>query len=233
MENMLEVYNISKKIGKNKILNNINFCVKKNSIFGIVGPNGSGKSTLFKVILGLYKSDNGYIKINGYDLKKDFEKALESVGSVIETPNMYENLTGLENLELFKSMFKGIEENKIKDIVSLVSLEKSIGKKVKTFSLGMKQRLGLAQALLNNPSLLILDEPTNGLDPCGIVELREFLKSLNNVTIVISSHILTEIQNICDEVLILNKGKINGIFKVDSNLKDLEKKIMEKLNNDK
>ncbi len=230
MENMLEVYNISKTIGKEKILSNVSFCVKKNSIFGIVGPNGSGKSTLFKIILGLYKSDSGYVKINGYNLKKDFEKALSLVGSVIEAPNMYENLTGLENLELFKSMFKGIDENKIKDIVRLVSLEKNIGKKVKTFSLGMKQRLGLAQALLNNPTLLLLDEPTNGLDPCGIIELREFLKSLNNVTIVISSHILTEIQNICDEVLILNKGKIVGIFKVDSNLKDLEVKFLEKIN---
>lgn len=232
MENMLEVYNINKKIGKEKILNNISFCVKKNSIFGIVGPNGSGKSTLFKIILGLYKSDSGYIKINGYDLKEDFEKALERVGSVIETPNMYDNLTGLENLELFKRMFKGVHENKVKDIVRLVSLEKSIGKKVKTFSLGMKQRLGLAQALLNNPLLLILDEPTNGLDPCGIVELREFLKSLN-ITIVLSSHILSEIQNICDEVLILNKGEIQEIFKITPNSKNLEIKFMEKIKNDK
>lgn len=232
MENMLEVYNVSKKIGKEKILSNISFCVKKNSIFGIVGPNGSGKSTLFKIILGLYKSDSGYIKINGYDLNNDFEKALEKVGSVIEIPNMYENMTGLENLELFKNMFKGIEENKIKDIVRLVNLEKSIGKKVKTFSLGMKQRLGLAQALLNSPSLLILDEPTNGLDPCGIIELREFLKSLN-ITIVISSHILSEIQSICDEVLILNKGEIQEIFKIKPNFKELENKFMEIIENDK
>ncbi len=227
MDNMLEVNNINKKFGKQKILQNISFNVKRNSIFGIVGPNGSGKSTLFKVILGLYKSNSGSIKINGYDLKKDFEKALSCVGSVIETPNMYEGLTGLENLELFKRMFKGVDENKIKDIVRLVSLEKSIGKKVKTFSLGMKQRLGLAQALINNPSLLILDEPTNGLDPCGIIELREFLKSLDDVTVIISSHILSEIQNICDEVLILNKGKIEGIFKINANLKNLENKFME------
>jgi ABC-2 type transport system ATP-binding protein len=216
MKNILEVKDINKKIKNHQILNEISFNVKENSIFGIVGLNGAGKSTLLKIITGLVKADKGSVKINGYDLNENFEKAIERVGCILDGMNMYENMTALENLELFKRMFKGVDENKVKEIVRLVNLEKHIGKKVKTFSLGMKQRLNLAQALLNNPKLLILDEPTNGLDPYGIIELREFLKNLNDVTIIISSHLLNEIENICDEVLILKEGKIEEIIKLST-----------------
>lgn len=215
MKNVLEVKDISKKIKNQYILKNISFSVKENTIMGIVGPNGAGKSTLLKIITGLLKPDSGSIKINGYDLKDNFEKAIEEVGCVLDGMNLYENMTALENLELFKRMFKGIDEQKVKDIVRLVNLEKYLGKKVKTFSLGMKQRLNLAHALLNNPKLLILDEPTNGLDPYGIIELREFLKGLNDVTIIISSHLLNEIENICDEVLVLKNGQINELMEIN------------------
>lgn len=208
MKKVLEVKKISKVIGKKKILTDISFELEEGKILGIIGKNGAGKSTLLKTIVGLSSPSEGSIIINGYDIKKDYEKAISEVGCVIEVPALYENLTGKENLDVFKIMFKNISEERINEIIKLVSLEESKYKKLKIYSLGMRQRLGIAVSLLNNPKLLILDEPTNGLDPVGINDLRKFLKSLKSTSIIISSHILSEIENICDEVIFIHNGKI-------------------------
>lgn len=216
MEKILEVKNLTKIIGKRKILDDISFTINEGSIIGLVGKNGAGKSTLLKTIVGLYHIDKGEIIINNFDLKKNYDKAIENIGCLIEEPSMYDYLTGEENLNIFRLMLKNVSEERVKEIVKLVSLEGSIYKKLKTYSLGMKQRLGLANALLNNPKILILDEPTNGLDALGIIDLRNFLKSLKNTTIIISSHNLSEIENICNEVIFIDKGKIIGIRKVNN-----------------
>lgn len=219
MKYAIEVNNISKKIGRKEILSKISFKIQPNTIVGIVGPNGAGKSTLLKIMTGLYKPDSGYILYNGIDLQKDYENAIKDVGSIIENPDMYKNLTGQENLQIFKTMFKGIDENRVKEIVNIVNLEKCLGRKFKTYSLGMKERLGLVSALINNPKILILDEPTNGLDPIGIRDLRNFLKSLKDTTILISSHLLSEIEIICDDVLFINNGKL-----IERNLNNIQNK---------
>lgn len=207
-ENIVEVKNITKIINGKKILDNISFSINEGSIVGLIGPNGAGKSTLLKVMTGLYKIDIGDVKYYGKSLKDDFEEAIVNVGSIIENPDMYKNLSGQKNLELFKVMFKGVSDETIKGIVNIVNLEKSMGKKFKSYSLGMKERLGIATSLLGNPKILILDEPTNGLDPIGIKNMRNLIKSLNNTTVIISSHMLCEIENICDEVIFINEGKI-------------------------
>lgn len=223
MNYAVEVKNISKKINGKEILKNITFNIEKNKVVGIVGQNGAGKSTLLKVMTGLYKMDKGEILYNGISLKKNYENAIKNVGSVIENPDMYRNLTGYDNLEIFKSMFKGVDENVVKEIVKIVNIEKNLGKKFKTYSLGMKERLGLASALINKPEILILDEPTNGLDPKGIKELREFIKSLNDTTVIISSHMLYEIEAVCDEVLFIKNGEI--ISKKELNKSETKKYI--------
>ena len=208
MENAIEIKNVTKVLGGKKILNNISFNVRKNTIVGLVGPNGAGKSTLLKIMTGLYTLDVGEIYYDGISLKKDYELAMRNIGCIIESPDMYKNLSGSDNLDLFKLMFKGVSEETVKGIVQILDLEKSIGRKFKTYSLGMKERLGVASSLLGNPKILILDEPTNGLDPISIRNLRTILKNLKDTTIVISSHLLSEIELICDEVIFINNGEI-------------------------
>lgn len=207
-EYSVKVEHISKVIGGKKIIDDISFNLKSGSILGIVGPNGAGKSTLLKIMTGLYPIDNGDVYYNGISLKKDFENAIKNVGCLIESPNLYNNLSGLDNLLLFKRMFDDVDDDRIKEVINIVNLRGSIGKKFKTYSLGMKERLGIASALLNKPDILILDEPTNGLDPIGIKELRNLIKSLEDTTVIISSHLLSEIENICDEVIFIDNGKI-------------------------
>lgn len=221
MKNILEIKNISKKIGKKEILKDISLNVKEGEIFGFVGPNGAGKTTLIKTMLGLYKQDKGTITINGYSINKDFEKAMENIGAIIENPEMYDYLTGMDNLKLYKMI--GTSNEDIQNTIKTVKLENRINNKVKTYSLGMRQRLGLAQALISKPKLLILDEPTNGLDPIGIKELRELLKKLskeNNISVFVSSHILSEIELMCDRIAIIDNGSIIEI-------KDLKEKESE------
>lgn len=208
IENTIEIKNVTKVLGGKKILNNISFNVRKNSIVGLVGPNGAGKSTLLKIMTGLYTLDIGEIYYDGISLKKDYELAMKNIGCIIESPDMYKNLSGSDNLDLFKLMFRGVSEETIKGIVQILDLEKSIGRKFKTYSLGMKERLGVASSLLGSPKILILDEPTNGLDPISIRNLRNILKNLKDTTIVISSHLLSEIELICDEVIFINNGEI-------------------------
>lgn len=208
---VLEVEQLTKIIGKRKILDNVTIKIQKGEIVGFVGPNGAGKSTFIKTVLGLYTPTSGIIKIDGIDIKKSFENAIRKVGAIIENPDMYNSLTGYKNLELFL-LLNGIKnKNKIQEVANIVKLGNRIKDKVKTYSLGMKQRLGIAQAIIKEPKLLILDEPTNGLDPLGITELRSIIKKLNveyGMTILISSHILSELENICDRVIMIDEGKI-------------------------
>lgn len=215
---VLEVNNLSKSFGKRKVLNNINFDIYEGDIVGLIGPNGAGKTTLIKTILNLYKYDNGNVKICGFDTKTNLEEALSKIGSVIENPDMYKSLTGRKNLRIIALINDIKDEKYIDEIVKFVNLENRINDKVKKYSLGMKQRLGIAGALIKRPKLLILDEPTNGLDPSGIKELRKILKTISekeNMSILISSHILSEVENICDRIMIINDGKIVSEFGIE------------------
>lgn len=211
MKRVIKVRNISKTINKKKILDNINFDVYEGEIVGLVGKNGAGKSTLLKIMTGLYSYDEGEIYYYNYNLKTDYEKAMSIVGTLIENPDMYSNLTGKKNLELFKSMFKGIDEGTIEEIVRIVEMEKYLGKKFKTYSLGMKERLGIASSLINKPKILILDEPTNGLDREGVKNTMKMLKELKDTTIIISSHMLSDIEELCNKIIFINDGKIDSI----------------------
>lgn len=208
---ILKCENINKKFGKKQVLKNVSLEVNGGDILGFIGPNGAGKTTTIKTILGLQSIDNGNVYINGYDIKKDFAKAIEKVGCVVENPDLYMYLTGYENLKLIGNLYKNVSKEKIYEIVNLVKLNNPINDKVSKYSLGMRQRLGIAVALLNEPNLLILDEPTNGLDPEGIKELREILKDLafkKNVGIIVSSHNLSELESFCNKIVVIKNGEI-------------------------
>ncbi len=207
----VSVRNICKTIKGKKILDDINFDVYEGEIVGLVGPNGAGKSTLLKVMTGLYSYDSGEIYYYNYNLKNDFEKAMSIIGSLIEYPDLYYNLSGRKNLEIFRSMFKNVSDETISEIVKIVEMEKCLGRKFKTYSLGMKERLGIASALINRPKILILDEPTNGLDPMGVKKIMNILKNMKGTTILISSHMLGEIDELCDKVIFINGGKVVNI----------------------
>ena len=216
---VLNVEKAKKSYKKRVALDSTSFSISKGEIFGLIGPNGAGKTTLLKLITGLAKADEGTITINGLDIKKNFTRAIANVGAIVEEPKFYEKLSGYANLKFFAALYKTkISKDEIAEIVKIVGLENRIGDKVKTYSLGMKQRLGIAQALLNNPSLLILDEPTNGLDPYGIAEMRSLLQSISKekqIAILVSSHILAEVEKVCDTIAIINDGKIAQIRKVN------------------
>lgn len=215
MKKAIKVRNVSKEINGRKILDNINFDIYEGEIVGLVGPNGAGKSTLLKIMSGLYPNDEGLVEYYSIDLKHNYEKAMSLVGTLIESPDLYKNLSGFDNLELFKSMFKDVDEKRIKEIVEIVEMEKHLGKKFKTYSLGMKERLGIAASLINKPKILILDEPTNGLDLIGVKNVMNLLKEMKGTTILISSHLLSEIEQLCDRVIFINSGKIVSIKTLD------------------
>jgi len=222
---ILKCENIHKKIGKKEILKGISFEIKKGDILGFIGPNGAGKTTAIKLILGLQKIDSGNVYINGYDIKQHFTKAIENVGAIVENPDFYMYMSGRKNLELKARLYKDITKERIDEVVKLVGLENRINDKVSKYSLGMRQRLGIAEAMLHNPNLLILDEPTNGLDPEGMKMLKDVLKSLNEkgVSIFISSHILSELDNFCNKICIIKDGVIVETTK----LKTLKRKSNE------
>lgn len=210
MKKLLECQNISKSFGKKQILKDVSFEINEGDILAFIGPNGSGKTTTIKLILGLQSIDKGQVKINGYDIKKDFTQAINRVGAIVENPDTYMYLTGWQNLQLTANLYKNITKERIKEIVKLVDLEERINDKVSKYSLGMRQRLGIARSLINNPNILILDEPTNGLDPEGIKDLRNLLKKLakQGMGILISSHNLAELESFCNKVLIIENGVI-------------------------
>ena len=207
---VLEIKNVSKSFGRTKIIDNLTFSVNSGEIFGFLGPNGAGKTTTMKMVLGLIPFSEGDICINGYSIKKYFEKAMQNVGGIVENPDLYEYMTGYENLKLVARIYK-VDKKRIDEIVDIVGLKEKIKLKVKKYSLGMKQRMSVALALIRNPKLLVLDEPTNGLDPVAIHELRDLLKDLahnRGVCVFVSSHLLSEVELMCDRVGILDKGRL-------------------------
>ncbi len=211
METILKCENLYKTFGKKTILKDVSLEVNEGDILGFIGPNGAGKTTTIKLILGLQSITKGKVSINGYDIEKDFTNAIKRVGAIVENPDMYMYLTGYQNLKLVANLYKDISEDRINEVVKLVKLENRIKDKVSKYSLGMRQRLGIAQAILHKPNLLILDEPTNGLDPEGIKEMRELLVDLaskEKMGILISSHNLAELDNFCNKVCIIKNGKI-------------------------
>ena len=207
---VLELKNVNKSFGKRKVIDNISLEVKEGEIYGFLGPNGSGKTTTIKMILRLIDSDSGEIKVNGFDTKKQFEKAMECIGAIVENPDMYKYMSGIDNLKLH-ARIRNIDEKRIDEVLEMVELKGREKDKVGKYSLGMKQRLGLALTLLHKPKVLILDEPTNGLDPAGIKKLRDILKEIahkEGVAVFVSSHILSEMQLMCDKVAVIDNGKI-------------------------
>ncbi|EJG4230503.1 ABC transporter ATP-binding protein [Listeria monocytogenes] len=210
-ERALQVTNLHKKIRKREIIKGISFEVMPGEVFGFLGPNGAGKTTTIRRIVGLIKPTSGTILIGGKDIRKNFTEAMRGLGSIVENPEFYSFLTGQENLAYFARMDSSIKKERIQEVTELVGLEKRINDRVSTYSLGMRQRLGIAQALLSNPKLLILDEPTNGLDPSGIHEMRDFIRALarnEGISVLVSSHLLSEIELLCDRVAIMTDGTI-------------------------
>ncbi|QWG30757.1 ABC transporter ATP-binding protein [Bacillus mycoides] len=228
MTMILSVRDVKKVMGKKTLVEDISFDVKQGEVFGFLGPNGAGKTTTIRMLVGLIKATEGTISIGGYSIKENFREAMRQIGSIVENPELYTYLTGWENLKQFARMLGDISDERIIEIAKMVHLDERIHDKVKTYSLGMKQRLGIAQALLGNPKLLILDEPTNGLDPAGIRELREFIHKLvkeENMSVFISSHLLSEVQMICDRVAIIHKGKMIKVAPIEELIKTASDRV--------
>ena len=225
---VLEVNNLHKKIGKKEIIKGVSFSVEEGEIFGFLGPNGAGKTTTIRMLVGLIKPTLGSISICGHDLQKESVEALRNVGAVVENPELYQYLSGMENLMQIARIRK-ISKEEVLNTIKLVGLENRIDDKVRKYSLGMKQRLGLAASLLSSPKLLILDEPTNGLDPSGILDFREVVKNAakkRGMAVFVSSHILSEVQNLCDTVAFINDGVIKAVESVVNNSMKTEKDII-------
>lgn len=218
MENTaMKLIDLKKTIGKNEIIKGLNFEIKSGEVFGFIGPNGAGKTTTIRMMVGLIKMSGGDVQILGKSIKNDYKEAIKEVGAIVENPEMYPFMTGMQNLVHFARMLPDVRKERIQEVICLVGLEKAIEEKVGKYSLGMRQRLGIAQALLHNPSVLILDEPTNGLDPAGIREIRHYIRRLaeeQNVAVIISSHLLSEIELMCDRIGIIKNGELITIQNV-------------------
>ena len=222
---LLKIEGLTKVIRHKKILDNISLTVNSGEIVGFLGPNGAGKTTTIKAVMGLFSITAGQITICGHNVVTDFENAMKNIGGIVENPDLYKRMTGRQNLEYFASMQDGIKKEHIDEVVTLVKMSQRIGDKVKDYSLGMRQRVGIAQALLHRPRLLVLDEPTNGLDPIGIKELRDLLKYLSknaDAGVFISSHLLSEMELMCDRIYIIDNGVIIGEKSIDQVQSDAE-----------
>ena len=210
-EKVLEIKNLCKSYCKRKIINDLNMTVFKGDVYGFLGANGEGKTTTIRMITSLIRSDSGEILINEKSVIKNRDQAIKNIGAMVESPKFYENLSGYENLKLMAKLIDGTSDKDIDKLLELVGLKDRGKDKFASYSMGMKQRLGIANALLGNPDLIILDEPTNGLDPYGMRDINELIVSLaktSNKTFIISSHLLHEMEGICNRVGILHDGKL-------------------------
>jgi ABC-2 type transport system ATP-binding protein len=222
----LELNNVSKKFSGKTVVNNISLQIKEGEVFGLLGPNGAGKTTIIRMIVGLIRPTSGQIRLLGSDIHKNFKDAIRGIGAIVENPDFYLHLTGYQNLKILARMTRRISNKSIEKVIAFVDLTDNIHQRVSTYSLGMRQRLGIAQALLHHPKLLILDEPTNGLDPIGMRELRKLIHKLSKemgVSILISSHYLSEMQEICENVGVMKQGQLICV-------KDVESLVSESLN---
>src|SRR5579859_3837782 len=207
---ILVASNLTKVIGKRTIVDHVSFSLDAGEVFGFLGPNGAGKTTTIRMLVGLIKPTEGSVTICGFDVRRQFEQAMRNIGCIVENPDLYRFMTGRENLEHFARML-GVPREEIERVAELVSLAHRLDQRVGTYSLGMRQRLGIAQAMLGRPRLMILDEPANGLDPAGIREIRELLRGLareHAMSVFVSSHLLAEIELMCDRVAIIHKGQL-------------------------
>ncbi|OMD52757.1 bacitracin ABC transporter ATP-binding protein [Paenibacillus odorifer] len=210
-EPVARLQGVTKKIGSKTLVSDLTLDIPPGQIFGFLGPNGAGKTTTIRMMVGLISISSGDVLISGHSIKNNYKEAIASVGAIVENPEMYKFLSGYQNLRQFARMVPGVNKQRIDEVVELVGLGQRIHDKVKTYSLGMRQRLGVAQALLNRPKLLVLDEPTNGLDPQGIRELRDYLRLLcreEGTTVFVSSHLLSEMELMCDSVAIIQNGQL-------------------------
>jgi len=221
VEPVVRLKDVTKRIGSRTIIDHLTFDVPPGEVFGFLGPNGSGKTTTIRMMVGLMKLTGGEITIKGHSIRSEYEQAVRHVGAIVENPEMYKYLSGYQNLQHYARMIPGITRQRIDEVTALVGLNGRIHDKVRTYSLGMRQRLGVAQAILHKPSLLILDEPTNGLDPAGIRELRDYLRLLakqEGTTVIVSSHLLTEMELMCDRVAIIQAGKLIDVRPINQAL---------------
>ncbi|MGR9047774.1 ABC transporter ATP-binding protein [Halobacillus faecis] len=226
-EPVMQLKNVRKTIGKKTIIKGLNFDIYGGEVFGFLGPNGAGKTTTIRMMVGLMKMTDGDVIIQGQSVQNNYKGAIRHVGGIVENPEMYPFMSGWKNLVHYSRMMPGVTEERIKEVVKLVGLEKRMKEKVGKYSLGMRQRLGIAQALLHKPSVLILDEPTNGLDPSGIREIRAYIRRLaeeEGVAVIVSSHILSEMEMMCDRIGIIKNGELISIQTVQDALQQTEEK---------
>lgn len=219
LEPVARLQGVTKKIGSKTLVGDLTLDIPPGQIFGFLGPNGAGKTTTIRMMVGLISISQGDILICGHSIKNQFEDAVANIGAIVENPEMYKFLTGYKNLQQYARMVPGVTKQRINEVVELVGLGQRINDKVKNYSLGMRQRLGVAQALLHRPKLLILDEPTNGLDPQGIRELRDYLRRLceeEGTTVFVSSHLLSEMELMCDRVAIIQNGRLIDVKQLKS-----------------
>ncbi|WP_409346681.1 ABC transporter ATP-binding protein [Paenibacillus sp. MBLB4367] len=225
---VLSVRGITKTIKNKQIIKGISFDVYAGEVFGFLGPNGAGKTTTIRMLVDLIKPTTGTISICGVPVGERPNDALRNIGCIVENPELYSYLSGWENLEHFARMLPDVDDARIREVVAIVGMDKRIYDKVRTYSLGMRQRLGIAQALLGRPRLLILDEPTNGLDPQGIKEMRVFIRNLakDGLSVFVSSHLLSEIQLMCDRVAIISHGSVIAVGEVSELLSRSEASVV-------
>ena len=227
---ILEVKSLTKQIKGKKIVDDVSFQVKKGEVFGLLGPNGAGKTTIIRMIVSLINRTSGQVIVKQHSIDNSFKEAMEEIGAIVENPEFYKYLSGYKNLLHYAHMStKKISKERIAEVIKLVNLEDAIHNKVKTYSLGMRQRLGVAQALLHSPSLLILDEPTNGLDPQGIRDFRDYLRQLasEGISVLVSSHLLSEMELMCDRFAIIEKGKLTHISTISEEFEKTETDVQE------
>lgn len=208
---VLSAEKITKTIGNKNIVDGLSFDIHQGEVVGLLGPNGAGKTTTIRMIVGLIKMSQGDVIVRGHSIRNQFVKAIRHIGGIIENPEFYPYMSGYDNLKQYQRMSEGINDSRINEVIKLVGLQDAIHKKVRAYSLGMRQRLGIAQALLHEPSILILDEPTNGLDPAGIREMRDYLKLIareEGIAVLVSSHLLSEMELMCSRVIVIQEGKL-------------------------